>query len=82
MLVDPAIGVMAAVLKPTRSRTVRPELQVAVAKDILDRNGLKSPEKMEVAQQFTVDPRELTDEQLQAIIRLREELGKRSLRRQ
>ena len=75
MLVDPAIGVMAAVLKPTRRRTVRPELQVAVAKDILDRNGLKSPEKMEVAQ-FTVDPRELTDEQLQAIIRLREELAK------
>ena len=73
-LVDPALDVMKDVLKPGSGRVVPKVLQVAVAKDVLDRTGYKSPEKLDITA-FSVDPRHLSDEDLEMVIQLRERLA-------
>ena len=43
-LVDPAIGKIATILKaPKNDRFITPSIQLAAAKDVLDRNGYKPP---------------------------------------
>ena len=79
-LADPAVDVLAKILKSSDTDLRSRSLRLRVAKDVLDRAGLKSLDRVEPSAHW-IDPRELTDEQLQAIIRLREELG-RGLRRQ
>ena len=75
VLVDPAIDILAKVLRPGRGQTISPALQFAVARDVLDRAGLKHVGTAHVAVAVSkIDLRELTDEQLQAILKLRERL--------
>jgi hypothetical protein len=74
-LVDPAIGVLQAALKQRK----RLDLALSAARDALDRNGFKTPEKLELSGAVTVlDPaqvKQLSDDELQRAIDLARRLA-------
>ena len=74
VLVDPAIDILTKVLRPSRGEKFSPALGLAAAKVVLDRAGLKDVGSVDPLA-HRIDPREFTDEQLQAILNLREQLA-------
>ena len=75
MLVDPAIDLLAKLLRPSRGEKFSPALGLAAAKVVLDRAGLKDVGSVDL-HVHRIDSHEFTDEQLQAILSLREQLAK------
>lgn len=72
-LVDPSIKVMATILKtkPSARNFIRPGNQIAVAKDILDRNGMKPKEEIVLSAEF--DPTQfsnMTDDEVLQLLTL------------
>ena len=68
-LVDPAIDVLLKHLKPKNGRVVNAALQVTVARDALDRNGLKSKDEVVITQEATRYSH-LSDEDLAQLVSL------------
>lgn len=52
ILVDPSIDILSKIIKPGSGKYVKRELQVRVAQDILDRNGLKSKDEIVLTHDF------------------------------
>ena len=75
VLMDPAIEVLAKVLRPSRGEKISLALRLRVAMDVLDRAGLKDVGSVD-PHAHRIDPHEFTDEQLQAILSLREQLAR------
>ena len=75
-LVDPAIDVIAAIIKPQRGdkRTTDRKLMVSTAQDVLDRNGLKGKQELHVTG-LNVNPADLSDDMLRQIMALKEQLS-------
>ena len=74
-LADPAVDVLANILKSSDTDLRSRSLRLRVAQDVLDRAGLKSVDRVE-PYVHRIDPRDLTDEQLRAVLNLREQLAK------
>lgn len=71
ILVDPSIDILAKILKPGQGHSVKRELQVAVAKDILDRNGLKSKDEIVLTHDFDESRfSHMTDEEISQLVAL------------
>lgn len=69
-LVDPAINVLASLLKPSK-RKIPENVRLAAAKDALDRNGLKPKDEVVLSHEF--DPSQfshMTDEEVATLLKL------------
>lgn len=75
-LADPAVDVIEAILKSNEMDGSSRALRFRVAQDVLDRAGLKHVGSVDV-DVHRIDPHEFSDEQLRAILNLREQLANR-----
>lgn len=71
-LVSPSINKLATVLKqPITSKYVPVQTQVAVARDVLDRNGYKAKDELVLTQQFDASRfNEMSDEEVRTLLTL------------
>ena len=76
-LADPAVDVIEAILKSNEMDGSSRALRFRVAQDVLDRAGFKHVERID-ANVYHMDPRDFTDAQLDAALKLQELLAKRS----
>lgn len=75
-LVDPALSVFERLLRPRNGDAVRPESQFAVARDVLDRAGLRAAGHEELPIEFSSGwVSRLSDEDLRELVKLLERLG-------
>ena len=81
VLVDPSIDILDKVVRQTGGGEVSIALKVRVAQDVLNRAGLKHVQGVDPTPD-RFDPRDLSDEQLEAILSLREQLAQRPVRQE
>lgn len=77
VLADPAVDVIEEILKSNEMDGSSRALRFRVAQDVLDRAGLKHVQQID-ANVYHMDPRDFTDAQLDAALKLQELLAKRS----
>ena len=71
ILVDPAIDIFQKILQPGKGYTVKRELQVTVARDVLDRAGLKSKDEILLTHEFDESRfQHMSDEEIVQLVAL------------
>lgn len=74
-LVDPAIDLLARHIKPGKSK-VSHALQQSAARDVLDRNGLRSKDEIIITQQLASGKyTQLEEGELEALVRILEKIA-------